>query len=919
MDDNKIILSGVCPYCPAVLDYEEDALAVVCHSCGNAVPTRIMRPLNFAKLEREESDSEKKTADGVTSPTTGVIYFDNYCESYNWTQFAGSSELSIPMLTALFDACKIKFSADPITYYLDFRCIAVPVMKKIEGLEVLEVEIISNFQADDVSDLFEYLDKYSNVTKALVAKKDEIVKALSTDIVLAKRFGADPMLVADLESTLSLVEKKLNDVKVVRRLEDIPNYNKAKEIKDSELAAKIRKQGIDAEKTYKIALELAKMGNVDNALHLLCAIHGYKDTDKLIEDYTRIFKFNEELVELAGKYYLTRKVPGFFDVNDPRSFAIDTLSLYEVVNTVPSPYPALTNVSDILHSFGSKVFFIRDAVQLCCFDAGSESGGSVAVLDEAPAGDYVTDHHTPIYYSADKTKFFIRKKLRDNGAKKGCFGRKKKNKNPVNRFNNYSVVLVDMDNVTCTTILPEVVDIMDYYDDKIFYTTAVSSTLERPVFRVYDIKTGKSTDILGAECVIHNVHQGKVIFSLWAPSKYNMDMYTIDFDDKQPKLIDENIMDYYTTFGNRVYYTVGTDDYCRLYSAEMDGTDRKEIMENPGRVCTINSGWLYYTNGEGVNACLMKVSIDGKKNLLVASRFEKLIKMTNEHIYYLATNGDLKVVRTDGIGDKRIAANVSDNKIIIDDENIYYLKRDYLGIRDGDEEGYGFSLYTTDLEGKNLHKLAHDVKTIEEYNDRYIYICKKRGIRYVIHTPIDKRSENSTVVTNILTYYEAYDRKTCEFKEILHLGEPQKKTITYKKYFWPFTKKVTKESRIDELETNYSHSRNDVAPMGATKREEDELEERVREAIRQEKLAKIEAKRAKKQAKKDAKKAKKEAKEAKKAAKAAKKEAKEAKKAAKKARKNGETETELPMTNAPASAPENQTPSDLTPELTDEE
>ena len=905
MDDNKIILSGVCPYCPAVLDYEEDAHAVVCHSCGNAVPTRILRPLNFAKLEREENDNDKKTADGVTSPTTGVIYFDNYCDSYNWAQFIQNCELTVPMLTALSDACKIKFSADPITYYLDFRCIAVPVMKKIEGLEVLEVEIINNFQCDDSSDLFEYFDKYACITKTLSKKKDDILKALAADIVLAKRFGADAVLVADLENTLALIENKINSVNVVRRLEDIPGYNTAKEIKDAELAAKIRKQGIDAEKTYKMALELAKIGNIDNALHLLCAIHGYKDTDKLIEDYTRIFKFNDELVEIAGKYYMVRKTPGFFDVTNPRSYTCDTLSLYEIVNTVPSGYPALTNISDIVHSFGSKIFFLRDGVQLCCFDTACESGNAVVVLDEAPAGDYVTDHHTPIYYSADKTKFFIRKKLRDNSAKKGCFGRKKKKKDAINRFNNYSVVLVDMDNVTCETILPEVVDVMDYYNDKIFYTTAVTTNLERPVFRVYDLKTGKSSDILGAECVIHNVHQGKAIFSLWAPSKYNMDMYTIDFEDKTPKLIDENIMDYYTTFGDRVFYTVGTSDYCRLYSAAMDGSDRIEIMENPGRVCTINSGWLYYINGEGANACLMKVSVDGKKNLLVASRFEKLIKMNNERVYYLATNGDLKVVRTDGADDKRIAANVADNKIIIDDENVYYLKRDYLGVRDGDEEGYGFSLYTTDLAGKNLHKLAHDVKNIEEYNDRYIYICKKRGIRYAIHEPIDKRSENSTIVTHILTYYEAYDKKTCEFKEILHLGEPQKKTITYKKYFWPFTKRITEQSRIDELETNYSHSRNDVAPMGAIKREEDELDERVREGIRNEKLAIIEAKKAAKQAKKDAKKAKKEAKAEKKADKKARKEAKQEAKAAKKEakadKKNKGDEPEIPA-NTPDTA-----------------
>lgn len=856
MSENKLILSGVCPYCPAILDYAEDARAVTCHSCGNVVPTRILRPLDFAKHEQRETEDDRRIADAVTSSGAGIIYFDNFCSDYNWREFALNANLSIPTLDSIAEACKIKFSADPITYLLHFRCVAIPVTKKIEGLDVLEIEIIDNYKSDDLSDLFEYVDLYSTITHAIVENRESILKTLAKDIMLAKRFGADPHIVADLERTFEVFVEKINSVRATSNIEEIPGYQKAKELKDAKLAADIRKIGIDAEKTYRKAKNLLWQGNVDNALHLFCAIHGYKDSDKYIDDNSMIFKFNDELAEMAGRFYVVRRDAAYtFDAENPTPQSPRTMSLYEIFNGTPSGAPALTMVSDIIHSFGSRIFFIRNDVSICCYDTNSlDYSANVKILDEAPSGDYVNRHPKPVFYSSDKTKFFIRKKLREETAKPGCFGRKKKKANTINRSNNYSIVLVDMDNVTSKVILPEVVDIMDYYDDKIFYTT-VEHGSQFPSFRVYDIVTEESTEILNSNCVIHDVKDGKIIYSLRVPSIYNMDIYSIDIKTEEHHLIDENISDFYTTHGNKVFYIVGTQNDKRLYSANLDGTERCEIMENPGRICTFSSGWLYYINGEGANACLMKVSIDGSKNMLVASRFEKLVKVLNGYIYYIATNGDLKVVRSDGTGDTRIAAGIDDlSRIIIDNEKVYYLKRDYLGPTDENASGLGYSLYTTDLNGKNLHKLAHDVSAISEYNDRYIYLCKYRGAKYSIKTPINRKDSTTELVSKSLTYYESYDKTTCKFKEIVHFGAPTRSIVSYKKSFWPFSKYVTDQSVISEVHSDYA--RENVAPVGMVRNEELEKMRRAMARLEAEKQEKRDAK----QAKRDAKKAKRDAK-----------------------------------------------------------
>ncbi len=864
MSENKYTLSGVCPYCPAVLDYSEDAKAVECHCCGNIVPTRILRPLNFAKENNAVTESDKRIADCVTSSSTGIIYFDNFCESFSWREFAMSEGLSIPTLDSIREVCKLKFPADPITYYLDFRCVAVPLMKKIDGLDVLEVEIIDNYKSDDISDLFEYVDLYSAITHAIVNKRDSFVKALESDIKLAKRFGADPHIVMDLERSFEVFKEKIDAVKAASNIEDVPGYRKAKELKDAKLAAKIRAIGIDAEKTYQAAKSLLEKGNVDNALHLFAAINGYKDSTKYIEENSTIFKFNDELAQMAGKFYVVRRNYSYeFDVSEPAKDTPNTLSLYEIVNENPLPTPAVTQMSDIIYNFGSKIFFIRNSVSICCYDTASINYHSnVKILDEAPSGDYVIDHETPIYYSSDKTKFFIRKKLREKSAKYGCFGRKKKKLNTINRANNYSIVLVDMDDVTSKTILPEVVDIMDYYNDKIFYTTVTSSEAY-PSFRVYDIATGTDREILHAGCIIHNAKNGRIIYSLPSPSIYNMDIYSADTKTDHHSLIDSNISDYYTTYGNKVFYTVGTGECRRLYSANLDGTDKREVMENPGRICTISSGWLYYINGESSNCCLMKIKIDGTKNILVASRFGKLVKMTNGYIYYLSSHGDLKVVRNDGNSDTLIAPKIAGTHVIIDDKNVYYLKRDYIGPGAADN-GYGYSLYSTDLFGKNLHKLSHDVDAMAEHSERYIYIRKKSKTSYTVTTPVDKKTTTTEIVEKDIITYEAYDKETGKFTVIVNLGRPTQPSLSYKKGFLFFKRRVTKDGMVSEIESKNEYRREGVATVGMIRSEE------IAEAARLEEEKRLNSRRNRR---KQAKRAKKEAKLAKKEAKRAKKEA----------------------------------------------
>lgn len=854
MSEKKYTLSGVCPYCPAVLDYAEDARAVECHCCGNTVPTSLLRPLNFEERDNSLNENEKRIADGVSSSGTGVIYFDNFCDNYDWSEFASNANLSIYTLDVIREACKLKFPADPITYFLDFRCVAIPFSKKIECLAVLEKKIISNYSEDDISDLYEYVDLYSAITTAVAEKRDYILDMLKKDIKLAKRFGAEAHVLADMEYSLKIFEANAKKVQAASSIEQIPGYKKAKEMRDVKIAEKIRRRGIDAEKTYEKAIELLNDGNVDNALHLFAAINGYKASSNYIDEHSTIFKFNDELWCMAGRLYLSKNNgPYQFAVSDPLASAKNTLSLYEIEQSEISAAPAISLMSDIIYNFGNKIFFIQSGVSLCCYDASDENVvTNLEVLDEAPSGDYATDHKTPIYYSSDKTKFIIRKKLRENEEKPGCFLKRKKKKAAptINRANNYSIILVDMDDVTSKVIIPEAVDIMDFYDDKIFYST-VTVDEAYPSFRVYDISNDTDMEILNDQCVIHNVSHGHIIYSIPSPNIYNMDLYSVNIGTNEHKHIDSNIRSYYTTYGGRVFYTVGSDDSCRLMRAEIDGSGRREIMENPGRICTLSSGWLYYINGSGENSCLMKVKIDGSQTVLVASRFASLAKMTNSYVYYFSTRGDLRFVRNDGNGDTLIAKDVAGTHVIIDDKNVYYLKRDYIS-PEAENDGYGYSIYSTDLFGKNLRKLSHAVDSMAERDGRYIYIRKKVPVTYAVTVPVDKRTVRNDIITKELIKYEAYDRVSGEFTEIVTLGKPSAPSNTYKKGCLFFSKWVTVEGSISEVKPVYR--RDGVSAVGKI-RDEEEAElrraEEEKRAAKEEKRAAREARREERKARRE--------------------------------------------------------------------
>ena len=820
----NLYLSGRCPYCHTVLDYLQGEGAVHCHACERTVATSSLL-LELVGVEDEIPEDDRYVVENVTTVSAGLIYFNHFCENFDWTAFANSSSLTLPRFNAIAESYKLKFATNPLTYVLDFRRIVVPVAKKIEALKKLENELISR-HASDISILYAYFDKYSCLAESINEEKEAMKSTLRQDIELAAKYGADPEIIENLKKSYGEFVAALNAIKAADDLKESGVFTRFKNEKDAVLARTLAQSGIDAQATYTKATALLEDGDVENALHLLLSIRGYKDSASIIEKLSKIFTYNGELVELGGQvFYLRDDVNTYFDVNDPTGYKkCPCKSLFEIVDGVPASIPTVKGITRILGAFGTRIYFIKNDTNICTYNTKkSDVFIPEQVLYTAPVGDFaIDDAYNAVKFTEDGSRFFVRKKLRSPEEKRGCFLFRKKNKGPrVDRRNNYTILLVDMDNVTVKEVLPEVIDVMDYFGDSIFYTY-LSPEAAQPSFHVYNIKTESDEAVLDSDCVIHAMLGTKVIYSVYSPNAYNVNLYFIDIKEKRPALIAKNVCAYCANSGMKVFYTVGSTDIAHLYSYDLSTYESTEMLStNIGEIVHLGDEYLYYMKGADRNAVLMRVSTDGKETIRIASRVARIIRMSGGIIYYVNSRNELHTVRTDGRHDVVIAREVSRDDIIVDENNIYYLRRENVGNISVEADGSSYSLYTTTLKGENLKKVAFNVVSIKEYDDNTIYLCTKENVSFTISRPVDAENFELDERTSLITSYKKYDKTTHEITDILTVGIPAPESGEFRVGCALFRKKKkTVTGAVIKNVRREGYVRQGVARVGAVYAEE---------------------------------------------------------------------------------------------------
>ena len=846
-------LSGFCPNCGCPLKYSKTDTSVKCESCDSLIKISNIKSSLYSdqSYANTKFGSENATeslispAQLIDSPDSGLIYLENKFANMDWSLYGETANLIIPEIEEMVEKNKIKHGASASAWLLDFESVTVPLTKKIEKLRDMANDMADRYSEIDNTAILEAFDFYKEITEKICDSKENIIKRLENDISYAEKLSLDETSLAKMREDLENLRFKLNLINLIEEPTDIPEVSDAQKRIDDIKTKEFADKGVVVKDIYDRACALSEdpKEDINEVLQMFEGIRGYADVNSRIEKINRYYHFNEYF-NFCGKNFIfkTKKRISVFDprlnqkpkkrkrkeaYNPEDEYSGTVIALFEVINGKPAKEPLIENITQIITVYGNRLYYVKLDSSICYFDLVTKR---VYEFDSARIGDYIFDK---IYFNRTNTAFFVRKKLPLEINKAGCikklFGKKDE---VIERNNNYSILKVSLISDYANTVVPQLVDVTEHYGDNIFYTVAdekkatqKNQTREKVkkntkkdkkeeekiklTFKVYNVETRKDQKILDDECQVHTVVDNKVIYSRFAPNAYNLDLYVYDIDKNTESVIENNILDFFTVIKDRIFYTVGNDSYCPLFSKKFDGSDRVEIMQNVENIVAIRAGWMYVIKGNTRNAVLIKVSSDGKQRKFICSQFKQSIKITDTYIYYLDTSNSLRVVRTDGKDNILIADHISASSVIVDKDCIYYLRKEFVDTKKIDS-----SLYRMDLDGHNVSKLIFDVAEIDNYDDETIVIERNEKALFEVTIPIDKKNNTRTEnrVYN-LKHFCKYNKKSGNIETVLGLGYPDDKEHEFAKGC--FGKTVKYRSTFKRLPMKKTFTRKDVAKAGA--------------------------------------------------------------------------------------------------------
>ena len=861
MEDKKVAKFTVsCPCCGNTLAYTEKDKSVECFACDNSFDTSKLGGSSSGAQSNMGGFSPLAAIGGFDNPESGVVFIENFFETYDWTEYYESNELFISEIAEIVKNNKVKNGANAQSWYLDFKSLAVPVQKKLEGLEVRQSEIIEKYNPEDNVDAYAAFDTYCRIAKLLVAEKEDIVKYLESAVSYAEKFNLDADKLGEIKAELAVLKGALENILIVKEIRELPAFTKAMAAYDASVAAKYASVGIDAKNVYDSAVVNFNMGNRSAALMAFENIRDYADSREYIAKINEYFSFESELFYFFGNYYIYKResaqspaldakakgkkpgcLSGLFKKrkkggSEEPEFTGAALSLYEVVNGVPAEKPIIRGISQFIDCYNNRYYYFKAGRGIYCYDFSTKSE---TCIDSGKPSDYKIGGDYEYSSVLGGTGVVVKKKLAYE-QKKGCLNKNKKKTDEEVRLNNYRLILVDFKSNSVRTVINEMVDIADHYGDKVFYIFAERlpgkavkkgdgflaklfkkdkkkpTTPEEPNFttclKVCDLATGANTTVLNEDCEIHAVKGDRIIYSIWTPNALNRDLYVYEMSTQTEVLIENNVYNFFAVEQDMIYYTVGNEDFCSLVRNNYNGTERLEVMHQVSNIIGFRAGWMYVKKGYGLNAILMKISSDGKRKVIVCTQYKKAYEITASHIHYLDTYDTLRVVRTDGKDNHKIADNI--NWVIVNESYIYYCREEET------KSKATLSLYRMDKEGNNIKKIVFAVDNAIDYDENTLYYSRKDTVRYKVTVPPEKKRDEPEVhfETRSVTRYFAFNKETEESKVVLTLGLP-KGSKSFKRGC--LKKKEVKEDIIyEEVAAKCAYKRKGLQAVGAVEEEQ---------------------------------------------------------------------------------------------------
>lgn len=807
------LLTGLCPNCGSKLTYKANDSTVMCFACDSSIEVS-----EFSKESKNNFGSAMGSFAafmGFDNPDSGVVFLENFFETYDWDTYQHTPELLIPEITEVIGNNKVKNGSIPETWYLDFMGLYVPVFKKFEALDMFSNEIREKFNPFDNTDALSAFDQYRSIATTLLREKESILKSLSVAIGFAERFALDGAKLSEMKSGITVLRNvyKIIATKqitnrdgypvtvVIDSIETHPAYESAKKDFAERNRKKYLASGINADSVYSSAIAAYNAGKKVEALSLFESIREYSDSAIYIKEINQYFSFFGEMYRFAGKHFIYKREvfnADTLDVNNASKkknnagdviaevYATD-LSLYEVVNGVPAKEPIVKGIAQVIECYGSKIFYFKAGKGIACCDIIKKTE---TIIDKGLPEQYRDARGK--YFDvcvADHAPIFAVKKLYKEEEKTGCL--KSPKKPDVEKLNPYTIVTIDMEKCTATTLVPEMLDAKIADGDKIFYTLAYKEKTSKSVaggclatkkeekictrLMVCDIAQGTVTKVLDEDCEIHEVYENRIVYTLWVPNDYNEDLHVYNIDTGEDILIEKNIREFACIINDMLYYTIGNAEFEPLVRNNFEGTQREQVMLNIKKIERVRAGWFYVTKGYGYNKALVKIRIDGKVRIPICTAIKDIVLFEGNYIYYTDAFNCLRVVRVDGKENRIIAEKVS--TVFPAKDGLYYCREEKVGDRES-----ALSLYMMDRNGMNIRKIVFNVDKVQNDDiDNSIYYSKAENVRFKVYKP-GKESKALYQFFKLTKFYKFKKASAFEGASdpelILTLGLPKQEVAT---------------------------------------------------------------------------------------------------------------------------------------------
>ena len=479
-------LTGKCPNCGSLLIYTANATTVTCNACD---VTSSISDLKSGSRSTRPASAEAKISSvpaaiiGFDNPESGIVFLENFFDTYNWEEYYDTDVIEIPDIAEIVNTNKAKNGAAAQSWYLDFKSLAYPIAKKLEGLKIVANKIAAGYNSNDSSDALANFDNYRKIVAALVNGKDAILKRLESAIKFAERFALESARLAEIKKDIKDIQVALNMLVVPESIYDIPEFVQAQAKSNEEIAKTLAADGVNAEALYKDAVTLFNAGGAGklSALADLEKIRGYKDSVKYINKINNYFDFELKMFYFNDRYYIYKFEEFTIAPLDLKNItkgkkaegntaeeqeSVRALALYEVVDGIPADVPVLKGIEKFITCYGNKYYYFRQNQGIYAFDLISHEdvlvdGGVTADYVDAN-GDYQLD------FALDGSILFVKKKLHPV-EKKGCILKKKEEEK---LLNNYNIIAIDLYSSKTSVKVPELVDIALAFDKEIFYIYA---------------------------------------------------------------------------------------------------------------------------------------------------------------------------------------------------------------------------------------------------------------------------------------------------------------------------------------------------------------------------------------------------------------------------------------------------------------